>query len=130
MDELIARILACRIIAVTGVSRDPRKFGHRIYFFLKTAGYRAYPINPNADCLQDDPCFGSLDELPEKPEVVVTVTQPWITSGTVAAAGRLGVPYVWMQPGSHPPKFDAPEGVEIVSGGPCIMVEYNRRNAG
>ena len=126
MRDLIARILECRVFAVTGVSRDPHKFGHRIYFFLKRAGYEVYPVNPNADCLQEDPCFASLDDLPKIPEVVVTVTQPWITSTTVKDALRLGIPYLWMQPGSEPRTIESSASIEVVHGGPCVMVEYNR----
>jgi predicted CoA-binding protein len=129
VGDLIARILKCHVLAVTGVSRDPRKFGHRIYFFLKNAGYEVYSVNPNADCLQEDPCYASLDDLPVMPEAVVTVTQPWITSGTVKDAARLGIPYVWMQPGSEPREIDASPGLEIVHGGPCIMVEFNAAHA-
>ena len=129
MNEVIQRILKCRSFAVTGASRFPAKYGHRIYYSLKHAGYEVYPINPNADCLEEETCYGGLDDLPVKPDCVVTVTQPWVTAKTVKDAIRLGIPYIWMQPGSESRdgiKAAEEAGVGIVYGGPCIMVEHNR----
>ena|ERR1044072_14986 len=133
MNDVIARVLKCRTLAVTGASRYPAKFGHRIFYFLKAKGYHVLPINPNADCLEEETCYGSLDDLPEKPECIVTVTQPWITAKTVNDAIRLGIPYIWMQPGSESRdgiKAAEEAGIGLVYGGPCIMVEYNRASAG
>ena len=92
-------ILSKRVFAVAGVSRDPSKFGYIVHRFLRGAGYKVYAVNPNADCVEDAECYGTVLELPEKPEVVVTVTQPWITSGILKQCVELGVPVVWMQPG-------------------------------
>jgi predicted CoA-binding protein len=130
VDEAIAQILGSTRLAVTGVSRYSAKFGHRIYHFLSGAGYQVSAVNPNADCIEEAPCFASLSEIPNKPECVVTVTQPWITTGTVKEAIRLGIPNVWMQPGSESREAIAAAeeaGLGLVYGGPCIMVEYNRR---
>jgi predicted CoA-binding protein len=130
MDEVILRILAADRLAVTGVSRNPIKFGHRIFHFLSRVGFQVSAVNPNSDCIEDVPCFASLSELPEKPECVVTVTQPWITTATVKEAIRLGIPNIWMQPGSESPEAVAAAeeaGLGLVYGGPCIMVEFNRR---
>ncbi len=129
MNDLIERILNCKRFAVTGASRDPMKFGHRIYFFLKEAGYEVYAVNPNADCLIDGICYPDLASLPVKPDCVVTVTQPSVTAATVKEAISLGIPYLWMQPGSESRDgVQAAEdaGIEVVQDGSCIMVEHRR----
>jgi uncharacterized protein len=129
MQDLINTILKCQTFAVSGASRDPAKFGNKVYYFLTRRGLEVYAVNPNADCLVEDTCYASLDDLPVKPDCVVTVTQPWVTTGTCKSAARLGIPYVWMQPGSESKDGVAAAeaaGVGVVHGGPCIMVEFNR----
>lgn len=122
-------LLTASPIAVAGVSRDPSKFGYKVYRYLTQAGLKVYAVNPNADCIDDAICYGTVAEVPEKPQLVVTVTQPWITSAILKQCMELGVPAVWMQPGSEPRKgIEEAEGsgMTIVHGGPCIMVEHHR----
>ena len=46
-QELIKEFLDKRnIFAVVGVSKDKKKFGNKVYFDLKHAGYIVYPVNP------------------------------------------------------------------------------------
>lgn len=131
MTSSIELALEAKRFAVTGVSRYPTKFGHRIYRFLVKAGLDVYAVNPNADCIEDAPCYPSLCDLPIVPDCVVIVTQPWVTTGTVKEAIRLGIKNIWMQPGA-----DSRDGVaaaqeadvNLVFGGPCIMVELNRED--
>lgn len=127
---LIEHILDQRRFAVSGASRDPAKFGYKVYQTLKAAGYTVYAVNPNADSIDGDPCYPSLDNVPGPLDCVVTVTPPEITEQTVATAGHLRIPYLWMQPGSESNAvFNLARGysMQIVSGGPCIMVELAQR---
>jgi predicted CoA-binding protein len=129
---LIEEILDKQCFAVTGVSRDPDKYGYKVYKTLKAAGYKVYPVNPNADDIDGDPCFPTLDNVPDKIDCVVTVTPPPITEETMLTAGHLKIPYVWMQPGSESTAaFNKARGfsMQIVSGGPCIMVSVRERAA-
>ncbi len=71
------------IIAVVGASRNPEKYGHRVYMDLKQADYKVYPVNPNADEVLGDKCFPSLTSLPRKPDVVNLVVPPPVTEQTV-----------------------------------------------
>ncbi len=50
----------------------------------------------------------------------------------VRAAGHLKIPYLWMQPGSESlPAFNLARAnsMQIISGGPCIMVAIAQRRA-
>ncbi|MEM4804135.1 MAG: CoA-binding protein, partial [Candidatus Nezhaarchaeales archaeon] len=72
-EELIREFLDRRnVFAVVGASRDPQKYGYQVYRDLKSAGYKVYPVNPNAQEVLGDKCYPSLKELPAKPDVVVT----------------------------------------------------------
>jgi len=46
--ELIKAFLNRKnVFAVVGASRDPGKYGYKVYDDLKNAGYQVYPVNPN-----------------------------------------------------------------------------------
>lgn len=127
---LIEHILEQHRFAVTGVSRDPEKYGYKVYKALKAAGYNVYAVNPNADSIDGDPCYPSLDNIPGAIDCLVTVTQPEITEETIRLAGHLRVPYLWMQPGSESMSafnLARANSMQIISGGPCIMVAVAAR---
>lgn len=86
--------------AVVGVSQNRQKYGYEVFETLVTNGYRVYPINPKYEEVDGHRCYPSLDELPEKPDVVVTVVPPAVTEKVVQACARLGIQTVWMPPGS------------------------------
>ena len=80
-----------QIFAVVGVSQNRQKYGYEVFETLVTNGYRVYPINPKYEEIDGHRCYPSLDELPEKPEVVVTVVPPAVTEKVVQACARLGI---------------------------------------
>jgi predicted CoA-binding protein len=120
MDEqLIASFLDRKnVFAVVGVSRDPTKYGHRVYRDLRSAGYKVYAINPNASEILGDRCYPSLEALPVKPDVVDVVVPPRVTEAVVKTCKKLGIKKVWMQPGSESEKaieFCEKNDIEVVS---------------
>lgn len=122
---LIEHIMDQRSFAVTGASRNPEKYGYKVYKALKAAGYTVYAVNPNAENIDGDPCFPSLDNVPGPIDCLVTVTPPAITEETIMLAGRLKIPYLWMQPGSESTaafNLGRSNSMQIIANGPCIMV--------
>ena len=117
------------VFAVVGASRDPSKYGHQIYKDLRAAGYKVYPVNPNADEILGDKCYPSLESLPEKPQVVDLVVPPKVTNQIVKICKKLGIRKVWMQPGSESEtalNFCKENSIEVVHGA-CVMVERRSR---
>lgn len=88
------------IIAIVGVSRNKQKYGYKLFKALKNSGYKVYPINPNADHIDEDVCFSSLSALSTKPDVVITVVPPKITVKVIEEMAKLGLKKLWIQPGS------------------------------
>ncbi|MEM0232505.1 MAG: CoA-binding protein [Candidatus Nezhaarchaeales archaeon] len=129
-EELIREFLDRRnVFAVVGASRDPQKYGYQVYRDLKSAGYKVYPVNPNAQEVLGDKCYPSLKELPAKPDVVVTVVPPQVTELVVEECKELGVRKIWMQPGSESEKaveYCEKNNIAVVHGA-CIMIERKRR---
>jgi uncharacterized protein len=89
-----------RVYAVVGATRNKDKYGYQIFRILADYGYRVYAVNPNYDSIEEYPCFPSLADLPEKPDVAVTVVPPDITEKVIGEADRLGIQTIWMPPGS------------------------------
>jgi uncharacterized protein len=117
------------VFAVVGASRDPEKYGHRVYRDLLNAGYRVYCVNPNADEVLWKRCFPNLEVLPVKPDMVDVVVPPLITERIVKICERLGITKVWMQPGSESEaaiRFCEENSVDVVHG-VCVMVERRRK---
>lgn len=120
----ITDFYAQKALAVAGVSRDPKKFGNAIYRELKTKGYTVYPINPNTQTVEGDPCYPNLTALPVQVGGVVIVTPPAQTEQLVREAARLGICRLWLQQGSESPaalKFCQENGINVVSG-ECIFM--------
>ena len=42
----IEKFLEPKKLAIAGVSRNPKKFGHQVYEELKKKGFEVYPVNP------------------------------------------------------------------------------------
>jgi predicted CoA-binding protein len=129
-EELIKKFLNKRnIFAVVGASRDPKKYGYQVYKDLKEAGYKVYPVNPNANEILGDRCYPDLRDLPTKPDVVDVVVPPKVTEEIVKTCKRLGITRVWMQPGSESEtaiKFCNENSINMVHG-VCVMVERRSR---
>jgi uncharacterized protein len=89
-----------KAFAVVGATRNIDKYGYQIFRILTDYGYKAYAVNPHYDSIDGHPCFPSLAEIPEKPDVAVTVVPPEVTETIIEEADRLGIPTVWMPPGS------------------------------
>ena len=94
------------------------------------AGYTVYAVNPNTDSVNGEPCYPSLDNISGVIDCVVTVTPPEITEEIIRVAGRLHIPYIWMQPGSETNaayNLAQANSMQIVSGGPCILTAVAQR---
>ena len=129
-QDLIKEFLDKRnIFAVVGVSKESEKYGHKVYFDLKRAGYTVYPINPNARDIYGDKCYPRLGRLPELPDVVDIVVPPKITEETVKECKNLGIGKVWMQPGSESEKaikFCRDNDIKVLYG-VCVMLERRKK---
>ncbi len=101
MEDRIEEFISKRVWAVVGASHNPAKFGNKIVRDLHNAGYIVYPINPQEGEIDGLKVYPGLNDLPEKPDVVDIVVPPTVTESIVRQVQKLGLPRVWMQPGSE-----------------------------
>jgi predicted CoA-binding protein len=130
-DEMdpVSDFMRQKVWAVVGASRDPEKYGNRILVALLEAGYDVYPINPGADEVAGRKAYPDLASLPVRPEVVDTVVPPRVTLQVVKEAIKLGIPRIWMQPGSESEEAIAlaeANGIAVVHDA-CAMATARRR---
>ena len=66
-------LLRPRSVAIVGASKRADTVGSWALINLQKGGYkgRIYPVNPRYETLRELPCFASLSELPEVPDLVV-----------------------------------------------------------
>ncbi|NPV08764.1 MAG: CoA-binding protein [Anaerolineae bacterium] len=128
MIERVEDFTARRRWAVVGASRDPNKYGHRVYASLLRAGYEVYGVNPNADQILGRPVYPTLAHLPVKPEVVSMVVPPAEAEPVLRQCADLGLTRVWLQPGAESAeavRFCRENGIEVVWD--VCVIGYRRR---
>ncbi len=89
-----------RRIAVVGASRDPSKYGYKVFYHLERSGYEVYAINPNCSGIGSHPCYDGFDELPQPVEAAIFITPPPVTLEQADAALEHGIDLLWLQPGA------------------------------
>lgn len=114
--------------AVVGVSRNPDKYGHRVFDDLRSAEFQLFPINPNVRNIAGYKIYPTISDLPELVDVVVMVVPAEVGMKVVEEIARLGVKKVWFQPGSESIELEK-ACVELglqCNFGQCIMVERRK----
>src|SRR3981081_404263 len=99
-DDVIDRILReSRVIAVVGLSPDPRRPSHGVARYLQRAGYRVIPVNPRLDEALGEKAFPALLEVPDRIDLVDVFRRSEYVAQIVYDAIAVGVKGVWLQDG-------------------------------
>jgi hypothetical protein len=97
-DQAIAELLrSARTIAVVGLSAKPYRASYGVSEFLQSVGYRIIPVNPNLPEVLGEKAYASLEEIPEKIDIVDVFRRSEAVPEIVDAAIRIGARAVWMQ---------------------------------
>jgi predicted CoA-binding protein len=130
IKEAAAEFLACKRIAVTGVSRTPASHGSNVvYKRLKECGYEVFAVNPNAAEVEGDRCYHDLRSIPGGVDAVVIGTRPEIAEETMRECAELGIKHVWMHRGpgagsvsEAAADYGRKQGIAVIPGGcPCMF---------
>ncbi|KAI5920602.1 CoA binding domain-containing protein [Camillea tinctor] len=129
--------------AVVGASSNPAKFGHKVLSWYTSHSLPVTPINPTTPSISTpsspEPLatLPSLSALPDPAHTSVSIiTPPPATLEVLREAKRLGVPAVWLQPGTWDDEVllyargQGGYGGEVVAGdggaghaGWCVLVD-------
>lgn len=128
-DERIREILqAAKTIAVVGLSDDPSRASFGVSRYLQRSGYRILPVNPNIAEAHGERAYASLEELPEKPDVINVFRRSEHVADLVEPAIASGARLFWMQLGVRDDRAAArleAAGMAVVQDR-CLMIEHMR----
>jgi predicted CoA-binding protein len=116
-------------IAVVGLSSNPARPSYEVTQYIQSVGYQIVPVNPNETDVLGEPSYASLEEVPQKIEIVNIFRRADEVPPVVDAAIRAGAKVIWMQLGiaseAAAEKARA-AGIAVVMDA-CILVEHKKR---
>lgn len=125
----IAEILkSAHTIAVVGLSASPMRVSNGVSEYMQRAGYRIIPVNPNESEVLGERSYSTLEEVPDKIDIVNIFRRPEFTPEIVEAAIKIGAKAVWMQEGvvNEAAAARAREaGIDVVMD-KCILKEHRK----
>src|SRR5882757_2059166 len=129
-SDVVAEILrGARTIAVVGLSANPMRASHGVAEYLKSAGYRIIPVNPNETEVLGEKAYARLEDVPEPVDIVDVFRRAEEVPALAESAIGIGAKVLWMQLGIE--NAAAAErarmaGLVVVEDS-CLMVEHKRR---
>jgi len=120
VDDFVAQ----KTLALVGVSRSGKGFGHSLLKELLGKGYGVTPVHPDAAEIAGLRCAPNLADLPEPVGGVVVVVPPAAAVGVVRDAIAAGIPRIWLQQGAESAeavRLAEQAGVKVVAGH-CLLM--------
>lgn len=129
VKDAAATFLACRRMAVTGVSGAPTgQASNGIYTFLRGRGYAVFPVNPHAEVVEGDRAWPTVSSIPGGVEAVIVATAPEHVQATIEEAAALGITQVWMHRAlgggsvnAEAATWGRSHGITVIEGGCPLM---------
>ena len=128
-DPVFDLLTKYKTIAVVGLSSNPARPSYGVTEYMQSAGYHIIPVNPNETDVLGEPSYASLEEVPQKIDIVDIFRCPDQVPPVVDAAIRAGAKVIWMQQGITNPAAAAKAraaGLLIVEDA-CILIEHRLR---
>jgi predicted CoA-binding protein len=129
VDPIFNILTKYKTIAVVGLSSNPTRPSYGVTEYMQGSGYQIIPVNPNETDVLGEPSYASLEEVPQKIEIVDIFRRPEEVPPVVDAAIRAGAKVIWMQQGiANEPAAEKARaaGITVVMDA-CILVEHKRR---
>ena len=131
-SDVMGQILrAAKTIAVVGLSSNPMRASHGVAEYLKNAGYRIIPVNPNETEVLGEKAYARLEDIPEQVDVVDVFRRPEEVPAVAQSAIRIGAKVLWMQLGienAAAAEKARAAGLVVVEDA-CLLVEHKRRRS-
>ena len=110
-------------VAILGASTDRSKFGNKAVRAFQRAGWRVYPVNPREPTIEELPVFASVEDLPERVDVVSVYLPPKVTLSLIDDLADAQPREVWLNPGADDVSVVAAvENVGLTSKSLCSIV--------
>jgi len=93
---VIQNFLSQKRVAIVGVSREPKDFSLALFREFRKRGYDTVPVNPQAEEIDQQPCFARLQAVEPPVDGALLMTSPAVTDAVVRDCAEAGVKRVWM----------------------------------
>lgn len=93
----IRAALACRRIAVVGLSPNVLRASHFVGYYLIRHGYDVIPVNPREKEIFGRTCYPDLSSIPGGVELVDVFREPAAVPAIAAEAVKIGARALWLQ---------------------------------
>jgi len=128
MNRLAEVLRSSKVIAVVGLSGKRWRPSYGVAEYLKRAGYRIVPVNPQETELLGEKCYPDVDSIPGPVDIVDIFRRGEFVPEIVEAAIRKGAKAVWMQEGvtSEEAARRAESAGLVVAMDHCILKDHRR----
>jgi predicted CoA-binding protein len=92
----IDSFLACRRLAMVGVSRNPRHFSRTLFRAFLDRGYDVVPVNPNGGEIEGRPAVASVSAIEPGVQAALLVTPAPASAAVVRECAAAGVARIWL----------------------------------
>lgn len=99
LQNISGILKSSKTIAVVGLSGSPMRVSNGVSAYMQRAGYRIIPVNPNESEVLGERSYATLEDVPEKIDIVNIFRRPEFTPEIVESAIKIGAKSVWMQEG-------------------------------
>ena len=117
-----------KTIAVVGLSNRRSRPSYGVSEYMQSNGYRIIPVNPNETEILGEKSWASLEEIPERVDIVDIFRRPECVPEIVDSAIRVGAKGIWMQEGvvhEEAAGKARAAGLEVVMDR-CILKEHRK----
>ena len=117
-----------RTIAVVGLSNRRSRPSYGVSEYMQSKGYRIIPVNPNETEILGEKVWASLEEIPERVDIVDIFRRAECVPEIVDSAIRIGAKGIWMQEGvvhDEAAGKARAAGLEVVMDR-CILKEHRK----
>jgi predicted CoA-binding protein len=122
--SMIDKFISKKNIAVAGVSKSGKGFGHSVYKNLTDNGYNVFAINPSGGSVNGIKLYRNISDIEHPVDTIVSVVKPLVTEMLVTEAFDAGIKFFWMQQGSESDeaiKFCEEKGMTVIHGY-CLLM--------
>ncbi len=117
-----------RVMAVVGLSPKEHRDSNIVAKYFQEKGIKIIPIYPREDYILGEKVYRSLDEIPQKVDMVVVFRKGSDTPPIAKKAVEIGAKYFWLQEtviSEEAMRIATNGGLEAVQD-KCTMVEHKR----
>lgn len=113
---------------MVGLSNSRIRPAYGVSEYMQHAGYRIIPVNPKIEDALGEKAYKTLEEIPEKVDIVNIFRRSEFVPPIVESAIRIGAAAVWMQEGviNEDAAQRAREAGLFVVMDRCILKEHRR----